>query len=232
VTITQAVSIIAEGVYAGITVSSGNGITVNAGASDVVVLRGLNINGLGGTSGIYFNIGGALYVENCVISRITGVGIRFAGAGNLSVKDSVVRNNEDAGMYITPSSGTATASIDHVRSEGNLHGFVVGSLTKATVRNSVASNNTQSGFLAWRSVTAYAAELNIESCMAANNYFGINADGVNGAVTVRVSNSIITDNAYGFYNQLPGVLESRGNNIVRGNTISDTYGTVTLISGQ
>src|SRR4029450_1625619 len=51
VTIAKAVSIIAPaGIYAGISVSSGNGVTVNAGASDKVVLRGLTINGQGGRS--------------------------------------------------------------------------------------------------------------------------------------------------------------------------------------
>src|SRR6266568_4863825 len=50
VTISQAVSLIAPpGVYAGISVFSGAGITVSAGASDVVVIRGLTLNGLGGS---------------------------------------------------------------------------------------------------------------------------------------------------------------------------------------
>src|SRR5215831_8248112 len=46
VTITKAVSIVnEEGVEAGVTVTSGDGITVNAGAGDVVNLRGLTIVG-------------------------------------------------------------------------------------------------------------------------------------------------------------------------------------------
>src|SRR5207302_10677152 len=56
VTINKSVSIISPtGVYAGITVTSGNGVTVSAGASDVVILRGLTINGLPGFNGIQFN---------------------------------------------------------------------------------------------------------------------------------------------------------------------------------
>src|SRR5207302_6412654 len=56
VTIGQSVSINSPtGVYAGITVTSGNGVTVSAGASDVVILRGLTINGLPGFNGIQFN---------------------------------------------------------------------------------------------------------------------------------------------------------------------------------
>src|SRR5438477_9591417 len=55
VTISQAVSLVAPpGVYAGISVFSGAGITVNAGPSDVVTIRGLTLNGLGGNTGIEF----------------------------------------------------------------------------------------------------------------------------------------------------------------------------------
>jgi len=44
VTISQAVTLEApDGVYAGMTVSAGDGITVAAGASDVIVLRGLTV---------------------------------------------------------------------------------------------------------------------------------------------------------------------------------------------
>src|SRR5262249_34706657 len=53
VTVTKAVTIVSPpGIYAGISVMSGSGITVNAGATDLVTLRGLSINGLGGNDGV------------------------------------------------------------------------------------------------------------------------------------------------------------------------------------
>ena len=54
VTIGKAVSIIAPpGIYAGISAFPGDdGVTVAAGATDKVVLRGLTINGQGGNAGI------------------------------------------------------------------------------------------------------------------------------------------------------------------------------------
>src|SRR5215813_4865531 len=56
VTINKAVSIVnEEGVEAGITATSGDGITINAGSGDVVNLRGLTIVGAGGGNGITFN---------------------------------------------------------------------------------------------------------------------------------------------------------------------------------
>src|SRR5215510_9231375 len=67
VTITQAVSIVnEEGVEAGISVTSGDGITINAGPSDVVNLRGLTLTFVGASinasNGITFNTGGALNI--------------------------------------------------------------------------------------------------------------------------------------------------------------------------
>src|SRR5580704_11834451 len=63
VTITQAVSIINTSNFAGVTVASGDGITINAGASDSVTLRGLTIDGGGtGSNGVVFNSGGCLII--------------------------------------------------------------------------------------------------------------------------------------------------------------------------
>src|SRR5919108_688209 len=65
VTIGSAISLVAPtGVYAGITAFSGNAVTVSAGSSDVVTLRGLTLNGLGGSTGIAFDTGGTLYVQD------------------------------------------------------------------------------------------------------------------------------------------------------------------------
>src|SRR5207248_7317831 len=61
VTITKAITISCEGVLAGVLVSGTPAITVSAGATDQVTLRGLDINGLGtGTSAIRFLAGKAL----------------------------------------------------------------------------------------------------------------------------------------------------------------------------
>src|SRR5215469_15253791 len=54
-TITKTISVVAQGVTAGISVFSGDGIDINAGASDTVILRGLTINNQGGVNGIVFN---------------------------------------------------------------------------------------------------------------------------------------------------------------------------------
>src|ERR1700686_873450 len=64
VTISQAVSIINTSNFAGVTVASGNGITINAGANDSVTLRGLTVDGPGtGSNAMVFNSGGTLTAD-------------------------------------------------------------------------------------------------------------------------------------------------------------------------
>src|SRR3954447_10810988 len=75
VTITKSITITSEGFEAGVLVSGTNAIIVNAGSTSVVVLRGLDIEGLGtGLDGIRV-IGGlaALHVEKCTINAFRGV---------------------------------------------------------------------------------------------------------------------------------------------------------------
>jgi len=227
VTITHAVSIIAPaGVYAGISVTSGAGIDINAGGSDTVILRGLTVASQGSTGpGIVFQSSGTLHVESCVVNGFGGGdGIFCNGGGRLEVKDSIFRGNL-AGIEII---GTSTAAVDRVRLEGSPGGFglAVESGAKVTVRNSIASGNTV-GFLDLTN-TAAAVELNIEGCVVSNNsQIGIQAESdATGVALVRVSNSTVTDNGIGLQNVgSPALLLSRGNNTVEGNT-TNTTGTI------
>ena len=124
VTITKSISIVAEDSgEGGITAALVNGIIVNAGASDVVTIRGLVIEGLGtGLNGIRFLAGKALNVERCSIADFrsssagSGHGIAFvpSGASQLTVVDSEIVNNgissNGGGILIQPS-GTGSASV-------------------------------------------------------------------------------------------------------------------------
>src|SRR5438309_3177868 len=86
VTITKAITIDGGGTFASILSSLVNGIVINAGASDVVNLRNLSIDGAGnGLDGIRFLAGQTLNVQNVVIFNITGDGIdaSLTTAGNL-----------------------------------------------------------------------------------------------------------------------------------------------------
>jgi len=227
-TITTSLAIVApQGVTAGISVFSGDGITINAGSSDIVILRGLTLNNQGSFgNGIRFNTGNTLHIENCAVNGFSfASGVFFNGAGSLRVKDSILRHNA-AGILILPSSGVAMATIDHVGLEGPGNaGLAVDAGGIVTVRNSSASGYL-SGLLAVSHTTA-ATELNIENCIASNNTNGIAAASTStGVTTVRVANSTVTNNGTGLNNDSPtSVLLSRGNNTVEGNA-TNTNGTI------
>src|SRR5215467_14408025 len=237
-TITQSVSIIAPpGVYAGVSVFSGTGITVNTGSGAIVTLRGLTINNQGSTgNGISFGNQGTLYVESCVVNGFNNSG-GFGGASGLifspigsssalDVKDSTFTGNFN-GIQVLG----ANAAIEHVRLEGNQIGVLANANSIVAIRNSLASHNTEG--LKAISFTTATTELDIESCIASNNINGVAATSTStGVVTVRVSNSTVTANIAGLVNNgSPAVLLSRTNNTVEGNSL-DSSGTIGSYSAK
>jgi hypothetical protein len=236
-TITKSISIVAPtGLTAGVSVFSADGIAINAGASDGIILRGLTVNNQGSTgNGIIFNTGGTLHIEGCVINGFSGgSGLFFVGAGKLEVKDSIIRGNGH-GIAIATLSGTAVAAIEQVRLEGNSNGLYVGDGSKVVARNTVASNNSDSGMEVANGFGGFA-QLNIENCLASNNSgVGILAtSATTGGVTARVSNSTVTNNGTGLQALSGGALVlffTRGNNTVEDNG-SDTSGPILSYSGK
>jgi hypothetical protein len=100
VTITKAISIINDGVgEAGALVSGGAiGVTVAAGASDAVSLRGLTVKGLGpafgGGLGIIFRSGKSLTIENCVVRNVTnGIQTFPSSSGTVAISDTLVADS-------------------------------------------------------------------------------------------------------------------------------------------
>jgi len=99
----KAVTITSEGAVAGILASSGVGITISAGANDVINLRGLDIDGGNtGSVGIQFNSGQSLNIQKSSIRNFTGSGINFApsGASTLFVIDTTLINNVSNGISL------------------------------------------------------------------------------------------------------------------------------------
>jgi hypothetical protein len=97
VTITKSITISSEGTEAGVLVSGTNGIVIAAGAADAVILKGLDIDGIGtGLDGIKVLTGGQVYVLNCRIHHFSGNGINMASStsgAKLLVKDSFIIRN-------------------------------------------------------------------------------------------------------------------------------------------
>ena len=158
VTITKSITISSEGFEAGVLVSGTNGIIINALSTDTVVLRGLDIEGLGtGLVGIkVLTTLGSLHVENCTINGFRGTngsGIEVAttsGTTLVFIDGTIVRRNGNGtgvGVFINPSgSAVVKASLNNVRLENNNAGLQVKNNSTTQVNNSIAAGNAFAGF--------------------------------------------------------------------------------------
>jgi hypothetical protein len=229
-----------SGVYAAITAltAGSSAITVSAGSTDTVVLRGLTLTGLGGLNGINVASVGNLHVEGCVISGFSAMGIFVnlaADGSQIFIKDTIVRNNGQDGIAVLTSTGTVRAAIDNCRAERNGNtGIAAAYNSRVTVKRSVASSQTgSSGFVAASTVSGAAAELSCDECVSSNNNYGFLVNVASGGVaTIRVANSTAINNiGFGFLQLSIGVFESLNNNLVRGNG-TNTFGTITVVGAQ
>lgn len=230
VTITKAITIVGDGSLAGVLASSGNNaITINAGSSDLVVLRGLTIEGAGvGTNGVRFNSGGNLDIANCVIQNFVQNGIDLSpttGSHAISVTNTAVSHNGSTGLLSEPQ-GTASMIfvIDRVVAMGNYSGvtFTAYSGSSATtigaVTNSIASKNNVDGF------SFAVGQFDVDLCHADEN--GILGFNVNSTAVLTIGRSVGASNGkYGLYNDR-GTVSSFKDNRFNGNGTSGAYGTI------
>lgn len=227
VTITKAITLAQEGSgEGGVSSSSSFGfnlITVNAGPTDVVILRGLQLDGGPGSSslsGIQFNSGGVLMVQNCAIRNSTGTpgyGIEFAptGASSLYVSDTVVSTNSGGGIFIAPAAGgSAKASLTRVDLVNNGFGVKAdGTSGKVdlTIFDSVASANAHAGFWAYKNVS-----VNIKHSISTHNGTGLEASG-GATAKLRVGDSTVMGNGTGVVIAGGATMNSYGNNQIDDN---------------
>lgn len=236
VTITKSMTILSEANEAGVLVSGTNGIIVNAGASDVVVLRGLDIEGLGtGLNGVRFLAGAALTVDNCQIRNFSGSpgsGISFepAGTASLFVTNSNISHNgigvAGSGIRIAPTgSGNAQVTIAGNNINDNVNGIfadsnsTTGTITMAVSGGSLSGN--EGNGLALRATTGASNQAMVDGTTVANNGTGATGAGlrVTGASAVlRISNANLTGNSVGLVSVSGGSLLSYGSNHVDGNS--------------
>lgn len=209
VTITKSITIAAEGSgEGGILVAGTNGIAVNAGPNDIVILRGLQIDGgppgSNSLAGVKFNTGAKLTIQNSSIRNFTGgspngYGVSFtpSGASSLLISDTVISSNGSGttggGIYVAPS-GTGSAKVNLVRvlSANNTIGIQATGQTKIMVDQTTVANNSTNGIQ------------------------------VNGTASVLLSNSVVTGNNVGLFKGGNGKIFSFGNNAISGNTTDGT----------
>jgi len=229
VTITKAITINGDGTLAGILSASTNGVIVNAGATSVVTLRNLSINGVrncttagcAGLDGVRYLAGKQLIIENCSIYGFSQQAIEVAlvaATGRLDVRNSTLADSSD-GVNLTSGAASTSISLDNVRIEGTSNSGVNLSTGTCTVSNSVIANNTSFGVIAQGGST-----INLERVVVVHNVTGINTN--NAAATVNMSNVTVLNNTTGI-SITAGTVRSFLNN-----SIGQTQGTPNASFGQ
>jgi hypothetical protein len=201
VTITKSITLDCTNTIGGVLTGGTNAIVISSGSGPVnVILRGLDFNGAGTSlSAIKILTGGTLLIEHC---RIYGFGASTNPAVNivpnapvqLDIRDTTISNNLDGAVLLAPTgAATVTASLTRVHMYYNTYGLRAQDNTKATVFQSVASNNSNAGFTAVS--TTNPAEINVAFSVSTNNASGLRTFGTN--ATIRMLSDTITDNATG-----------------------------------
>jgi hypothetical protein len=180
-TITHGVSIEGHGWASIAPVSGSAAITINApGATDKINIIGVVLDGtnLANTTGIQFNSGGSLNVRDSVIRNFTQQGIYFSPSlssvlSQLYVSNTLVSDNGLVGIFIQPvSSGSTNAVLNHVDMENNGNDGLFVTTASQTINVTVS-----------------------DSVSANNGNNGIDVESGNGEkVNVMVRNSTIANN--------------------------------------
>lgn len=168
-TITKALTIDCHFTEGGV-LASGTGVTVNAGTSDVVVIRGLDLHGVAGAAdGIRIQSASGVFVENCRIDN-------FNSAGSF-------------GIHVQPSAPTALYVVDTTLSgNGNAtSGGAIGiqptgvAFARVNITHSQILHNLNYGIFADTTGTTGYLPLMIEDSTVSGNGTGVQLTAPGGA---------------------------------------------------
>jgi hypothetical protein len=205
-------------------------ITVNAGPTDHVTLRGLTMNGkiFGDDNGIAFIAGGTLNVENCDISGFATAGILQAALGALNLRGCAIHDVFD-GLFIVPAgAGSATLSVVDSSFRNTSTGIDANASTVASIVSSQFVHNGTAIVAASNSAAA-TGFVSVDRCTITGSYTtALNANAVLGGIArIYVTNTPIINN----YNTMTftlatggiGSIVSFGNNPFSNNTITTLF---------
>jgi hypothetical protein len=221
VTIDKAVSIISGRGVTGILASSSvTGITISAGANDIITLQGLDIDGAGsGASGVQFNSGASLNIQNSAIRGFTsGINFQPNGSSALSVANTLISNNSTGITF--QNSATSTGILNEVQLVNNGTAIVALGTSSTgpatmTIQNGMVANNSTVGILSGGFSTVRVANSTV-----ANNGVGLQAQTSSGLL--QVSGTTVTGNGTGWLAANGGQVISTSNNSIGGNTTGNT----------
>jgi hypothetical protein len=223
VTITKSITIDgSEGGIGSVLVAGTNGITIAAGANDVVTIRNVEFQGLdnagtsSGLNGISITSAGIVHLEHVKITGFSQNGVNVAGSAavNLTMYDCTITDIAAAGVNVTTTAGIAHADLNNVRVY-NANAGVQGGVNSAIVVSDSDLSFNSYGALA----SVAGAGINLINCQVNNN----TTAGVQSitASTIRVMSCTFQKDATAL-NPNGGNLYSDGLNNANGNTSNGT----------
>ncbi|MEO8675750.1 MAG: PASTA domain-containing protein, partial [Casimicrobiaceae bacterium] len=206
-----------SGVYAGISVLSGTGIVVNPGSGGVA-LKGLAINGLGGTRGIDLQSGASLFIDDCTVSGFTQAGLyaQPSIAITIQVRHSAFRDNGTGISAGLAAAGLLQLNLDGAQFEGNGTGLSIAAFgAVGTLRGSAFVNNG-TGLSVAPGASGASAQLEVSKTTFKGNGTGIVTGGVAGTTSkVNVSSSLVASSAVGLSSAAGGTIVVADTTITR-----------------
>jgi hypothetical protein len=216
--------------------SGTNGFVINAASTDVIVIRGLDFEGLGPSAlslnGIKILSAAAVHVEDCVIRGFgstngtdgNGIFLNPSATTELYVERTVITDNGNNGILVKPqagATGTGVAMVSAVTARNNaMAGFKIdttGTTSATGVKASLDLSDFSGGQLGVGTVVpvgTQSAQIMLTRSTVIGNNAGVAA---NGGI-IRVSDSTITSNGTGIVTANSGQVKSYGDNRLDGNT--------------
>lgn len=150
VTITKSITLDGGGAEGGVLGSATNGIVINAEADDIVILRNLQLDGVGtGLAGITILNAAAVYIENCRIVGFTRGIVETTSAATgtqIFIRDSFIHECSGEGISLAPAEGAASVVfLDRTRIQGCGSGVVVNPRARAILNECVVAFNVADG---------------------------------------------------------------------------------------
>ena len=223
VTITKSITINGEGTLAGILNSFTNGVIVNAGVADVIILRNLSINGANTSlDGVRILAAKSVQVDHCWISNQASHGIEVVATStvNLKVNDTVIEDCGLDGIHVSTTSGQVVMSVDNARIQDCASdGIEADDNVRGAIRNSLITHNTSAAI----QTSGSNSQLNLDRVFVSYSTVGLQASA---SSSVRVSDSVIAQNTTGV-NANGGTIDSFQGNSFIGNTTNGAFTTTT-----
>jgi hypothetical protein len=259
VNITKAITLAAEGAGEGGVLSPGSTeININAGPNDIIILRGLQIDG-GPLSNGSSNFGVKVFqarvveIQNCTIrnnntSAPNGYGVMFTPNNpggppipQLIITDTTITSNGNlsassgGGILIQPVQGasinvtlTNDVIVDNVLGVRADASLTTGAITM-TINNSTIASNAFAGVSAFTVGGSGTAQVEVtRTTIADNGGAAVNANGAN--AIIRLNQATISGNKTGIVTANTGVVSSAGNNLIIDNTNAGSAPTSTPTS--